>query len=197
MITLNPNIKAASRKDAFHIIEQLMLHNQPLDLFEAEKLYKYFMPKTKSKVAKSAIEWCAKAVSKKDIHEMLRYLYSDGKRLMATDGHRLHVIETDLDEGYYCPHTFQKVDLDTSYPTIDRIIPDYKKLEFVDLSTIETKSGRYITKSINGVLFQEKYLFDASNNNDLINIAVNPECVNAAAYGESEFGFFVIMPTRE
>ena len=199
MIKLDHNIHAATRKDAFQIIEQSMIHNQPLDRIESEKLYKYFMPKTKAKKAKSAIEWCSKAVANnKEIREYLKYMYSNGSRLYACNGAAMHVIDTDLDAGYYCPHTFNKVDLDATYPDIDRVTPNFKDVESFHIASAETAAinDKCITQKFKNITINQDFIKNASNGSDYIELAIDPETPNSSVYGKNEFGYFVIMPTR-
>lgn len=199
---LHANIKAASRAEAFEIIQSCM--NDPDDYPKmsrkhTEMLYKYFMPKYKKRKAKSDLEWVAKAAAssdKKEIRRYFAYLYSDGNRICASNGYRLHITETDLPEGYYCPITFNPVDCDASYPEIDRIIPDNKKtstylIEDMDQISIDKK----IALGLNNQWFQEKYIKEACNNSDNICLSL-PMDKNTAAYGVSDFGEFVIMPMR-
>ena len=56
------------------------------------KLYAYFLPSV-TKI-KSPFDWCVKAHSNKDARYYLNHVYADGERTIATDGHRLHVLNT-------------------------------------------------------------------------------------------------------
>lgn len=120
------NIKKPSKKDCFYIIKDLI--NKGMDIDEnilehnLSGLYAFFLPPTPAK-PKTDQQWVSKAVPKKDIRHYLNYLYSDGSRLIGTDGHRLHVMHgTDLGKGFYNTELV-KLDVDATYPDIDRIIP--------------------------------------------------------------------------
>lgn len=75
----------------------------------------------------------AAAASGDHTREALTYVYSDGGRIMATDGHRLHVYapEECLPAGYYeiirktkTEVHLNSVELDLVYPDVDRVIPE-------------------------------------------------------------------------
>lgn len=84
----------------------------------------------------------AAAVSKDHTREALTHVYSDGTRIMATDGHRLHVYTPDegcLPAGYYdllkktkTEVHLNSVELDLVYPDVDRVIP--KAGNMIDIS---------------------------------------------------------------
>ena len=65
------------------------------------------------------------AVAKKDAREYLKYVFSDGKRIMASDGHRVHYGFSELEKGYYCPKTKLKIEDDAflgKFPDIDKVL---------------------------------------------------------------------------
>ena len=67
-------------------------------------------------------QWVGKARAKRDEpREYLRHYYSDGERLIATNGHRLHIAPTELAAGYYDRLLLPVEDLG-KYPQIDRIL---------------------------------------------------------------------------
>ena len=65
----------------------------------------------------STFKWVAKACAKPtDPRPILHYVYSDGARIMAADGHRMHAANADgLKAGYYTKHG-EPVDLDRPNP---------------------------------------------------------------------------------
>ena len=198
MITLNSNIDAFSKKDAFYVIEKLMKSDdKTITDVETEMLYKYFLPKLSKKKAKSAIHWVAMACSSpKDIRRYLTYMYSDGDYLVATDGHRLHMVETDLDEGYYCPNSFERVDLDDKYPDFNRVIPSYKTVQEYDLTKCESREHfKTIHIKVKDTWLNRDFLMPGCNGSQIANLAVTDD-TNSAVYGLSEYGQFVVMPTR-
>jgi hypothetical protein len=128
--------KKASKADALAAVRRIMeMLDQdcraPLsDISESDlvALYQQFMPAV-SKRPKDAFGWCALAVSHKGHHrvECMQYVYSDGSRLYATDGHRLHSGPTALAAGYYDPKTRVRLDFDAQYPDVCRVIDSAMK----------------------------------------------------------------------
>ena len=123
------------KKDRLQAIVRDMYEN---DLTDAERLdslallYTHFMPAAPAK-PKTLAQWIARAAAgSKDHRYMLQYVYADlsAGQLVATDGHRLHMMplpgEGFDQPGYYCPKTLEYlhgVEFAT-YPAFDRIIPD-------------------------------------------------------------------------
>ena len=101
--------------------QQILRWSETYDIpaAEAAPLYAYFMPPIPAK-AKTPEQWVAKAVAVKDPRGYLRFIYSDGTRLIATDGGRLHLIPTDRPAGYY-DKAMNPVDDQGTYPQIDRL----------------------------------------------------------------------------
>lgn len=90
-------------------------------------IYRYMMPARASKLRKNhtPYEWVAiAAANDKDKRKYLQWVYADGNRIMASDGHRLHILPDDRTPGYYCPRTQAKVhDSDWyPYPDVDLIV---------------------------------------------------------------------------
>lgn len=89
---------------------------------ELDQLILAHVPKTSK--PKTAIHWVAQAVGKKDHRKWLNYIYNDGTRYIASDGHRLHILHEASEPGYYCPNTLLPIDYDHPYcGFIDRAIP--------------------------------------------------------------------------
>ena len=208
---LNPTIKAASRREALDIILSVRPASGQTDTALApedwQRLLLFFGPKAPAK-AKTAAEWVAKAVGKKDKRDYLNYLYSDGSRLIATDGHRVHLsafTDGEFPAGYYCPRTLEPVDKTEEYAPIDRILSNVTGLsaeaEF-DLSACPTESingtARRIQQLAAGSVshwFQKEYLDQAANGEGRITAALSDrKGVAVAVAGSNEFGRFYIMP---
>ena len=86
------------------------------------KLYAFFMPPI-TKI-KSPFHWLVKARGDKDVRYYLNHVYSDGKRLISTDGHRAHVFNEKRPAGWYDDNEqlVHKPDWAT-YPDIDSVLP--------------------------------------------------------------------------
>jgi len=210
-ITLSPNLKQYSRKDAAELLRE-RIHQADddnsetvtLSRGEAERLYKQYLPKLPAR-AKTAEQWAAKAVTgARDCRYYLQYLYSDGENLIATDGHRLHRVKTtSYAPGFYCPKSFNPVDVDVKYPDCERFFQGEPVLRKYHLSNARRCVISYRGKdfqviklpSENGdVGLNAQYINDATNNNSTADLYIaSPK---EPVYGVSEFGEFVVMPMR-
>ena len=125
--TINLACTAGSRptKNQIWPIVKAMADSGALDdVRDGWKLYAHFMPAV-PKVPKTDFQWVASAAGRRDVRYYLNYVYCDGKRIIGTDGARLHIADNadGLAPGYYCPKTANKVDVDAQYPDVDRVIP--------------------------------------------------------------------------
>lgn len=94
-------------------------------------LFSFFTPKPAGKKEKTPLEWVNLAVSTEATRYYLCASYSDGEWLVATDGHRLHRIKTDLPEGYY-DKLGNAIDLDGTFSEYTRLFFETKdKLEVI------------------------------------------------------------------
>lgn len=101
----------------------------------------YFMPgkPTAKKATTDPWAWLALAINPKDVREYLQFIYVRAGVATATDGHRLHQVQIDAPDGYYCPRTFDRVHaLDWAhYPDVARVIPDTKTMESDTLARVD------------------------------------------------------------
>ena len=194
MIQINPHTKPANRNDAYAIVRGLV--EQSPESTDLQSLMLYFAPKAGGKV-NTAEQWVSTFAATKDIRDYLNYVYSDGTRLVATNGHILAWIPTSLPKGYYHAKTFDRVpDMDDiRYPDVSRVIPEIKG-EYIPMPEVETKvsdCGRYHYQTFGEAHFDAKYLA-------IIAKGGNPEVLlaspNDAMRGKTDMGEFVIMPKR-
>jgi len=85
-------------------------------------LYNYFIPALPKK-PKTSEGWVALAAADKYTHRTaLKYVYSSGEYIAATDGCRLHMYLTDkYSDGLY-DHMMSLVGTSISYPDIDKLL---------------------------------------------------------------------------
>lgn len=163
-------------------------------------IYAWFMPPIPAK-AKTPQDWVAKAMAKDDIRDYLNYLYSDGTRLIATDGHRLHLCPTDLPEGYY-DAAGTSCDVGFTFPDVDRVIPALDGL--LGLPVTESfpvevnKFDMHCYRLPDGPLVQKSYLDAAINRESTGTIYYSPDdngrAIRVHLGGDR---LAVIMPVRE
>jgi len=122
--------KDATKAICFNLVKWAASHEGVMVEEDLARLYRYFMPTSPAK-PKTDWSWVALAAGKKDVRFYLNYIYSDGKRLMATDGSRLHLVKTDKYEpGYYDRAGTKIHDIDWhTYPNVDRVIPNEELLD--------------------------------------------------------------------
>lgn len=192
-------ISAYSRKEAFACLYAAHERGATPTKEELQRLILHFAPSVPSK-PKTPEQWVARAVGIKDVRTYINYLYSDGVRLVATDGSRAHWCPTTLAQGYYEPRTLLPVALEDKYPDIDRVIPKEStrpvvlsgdtltgaKVQVVSLKLSRTT----LVAPFGTILFNTKYINDAA----LTVLRVSAQ--HDTALGESEFGGCVIMPLR-
>jgi hypothetical protein len=196
-ITLDNNIKAASRKDAFHIITMALNGKRELDPSSLESLYKFFMPKMPKKV-KTAEQWVGQAVGVKDVREFTHYIHVLDGVMYATDGHRIHFAPTELEDGTYHPVTMSPVKFTQTKPDLKRIIPTEGQLRTTQLASCEVvflEGSKLSHITIEDVRLNQKYVEQATNGEGCMHATFRGP--NDAIRGRSMFGEFVIMPMRK
>lgn len=210
LIKLNSYTKAASRKEAFAIIEKMMIERDSIDGIgnqDIEQVYRYFLPAV-PKSARTPANWIAKACSFKDARIFTAYLYATETRLCATDGHRLHFTDSfDRDEfpaGYFDPKGFAQVEQSYEYPNVERVIPKFNTRDFVavdfkdcEQQTISTKDGVRIPaiKVLDNWL-QLNYVVDATNGKDSF-LVQKPGDYSFIFRNDQFNGYAVIMPMKD
>jgi hypothetical protein len=197
MITLNPDIKKLNRKEAFSVVRESLETGEPMPNCALEALYKHFAP-SKPKNVKEPWQWVAKAVAKNDVRGMLCWLYSDGERLIGCDGHRLHIIPTDLPNGYYDPKTCDPVSFDMQYPDIDRVIPRdlIGPVYLEDHNQVDTICDVQAV-NINDVWFNQTYINDAVSFGETWAIASESDSSKLYASNDDGYQFVVMGLTRK
>jgi len=156
----------------------------------------------------NALKFVAKAVAKfkgQDQRDHLNNIYCDGLRIMATNGHRLHVYEQPepetppLDPGYYeilkntkTELRLLPVQIDQEYPDIMRIMPSNEGLEGFDAKSSLFGKFAQVIRSLNEGSINTDYFKAALEGTDI--------CMFKATDGASPIllkgGFLtaVIMP---
>jgi len=200
---LNNEIGAMKRSDIYEMIKSELTTGRKLnqaqvffDIDKIESVMKYFMPSIPKK-AKTSEQWCCKAVAKKDVRYYITQVYSDGHRLAGTDGHRIHYVPTTLEEGFYCPKSMIKTDMDAKFPDIDRIIdckrPELTELDVTKAPTKLTSENIEVIQIADKVWLQKQWLLEALNGETLVTLRHGLEWHTNVA-GETSRGQFIIMP---
>lgn len=94
------------------------------------ELGSFFIPTvSKARVTADALQWVAKACGVKDLRKYLNHVHVDGGKMVASDGHRLHVVYKDLEpleysEGFICKVSGRVIGDQGTFPNVERIIPN-------------------------------------------------------------------------
>lgn len=145
-------------------------------------LYRYFLPplpKGLKAAAKDKWKWVTLPVDPNEIRKYLRYVMADGKRICATDGHRVHCAPDDREPGLYCPVMGEKIfDLTPDankpgnhpgrYPDVDRVMPQVKtglyektRIEPLDI-TMNRHRDRVTSANGEEMLIDRQYWLEAT-----------------------------------
>lgn len=89
----------------------------------------YFIPTiSKAKNTPDALQWVAKACGVKDLRKYLNHVHVDASKMVASDGHRLHIVykareDLEYPEGFICRITGKGIGEQGTFPDVGRIIP--------------------------------------------------------------------------
>jgi len=121
---------AGNKEKAFQSVRNLIKNlseEQVRDLQDdLARIYAYFIPPV-PKVPKKVFDWAAKAVDPKSPkNESIRYVYVNGRRIIGTDGFRIHVApnKEGLEDGFYNRNGEKVYERDIfTFPAYESIIP--------------------------------------------------------------------------
>lgn len=168
--------------------------------FEIDAFLQHFAPPS-PKTPKTAFDWVAKAVADdRDIRVYLRYVHVENGVAVATDGGRLHFSDVDLPDGYYDARTglATTVNEGFKYPDWRRSLQGKSSAEKCTqwenaLSTNAKKPEPLIL--IDSFSFLKTYLDAALATKE--NTLIFGTGVMARAYGENQFGTFLVACRRD
>jgi len=170
---LSADSKKPAKTDAFNQLKRVIELSGDSAALELADLYAFFTP-TISK-PKTLFQWAVKAHGIKDVRHYINFVYSDGKRLLSTDGHRAHIVDDVISPiGFYSNNGALVHDNDYGeFPNIDKIMPDINDMRPINLSDMElididshakATQAYKLTKDIG---FNAKYLREALSFGDM------------------------------
>ena len=194
-------MKKPSRIDVYSQLITVIEAGDVNDQFLAS-IYAFFLPPLAAK--KVPEQWVALAMAKNDVRYYLNFVYSDGKRLVATDGHRLHVLKTNqYPPGYYDQQLVKIHGPEyAKYPDIDRVIPKDGKVHQVNLSDLKVRSTSFEGKPVptvrlpGKVWVERRYLLDTLNGEKDFTVEITTPR-NAVRIPITDDRFAVIMSPRK
>lgn len=203
--------KKPNKADAFDLLAELA---QELDPEKGSKVYNilgsltvYFRP-TLPKKPKTAWQWVAKAAAKQDVRYYLNHVYVERDRIIATDGHRLHMASNDdkLPDGFYCPKTMilQHEPDYAKFPDVDRVLHGDGTKYAGQLDSLDGVNVRPAVKDVNYSAYtfnddqtqgaQVRYLNDAMCYGDSkLHI---PAEIYTSLLVKNDIGLAIVMPMK-
>lgn len=201
----NANLKC-NKKDAYLILLDTINNGGTLSELDAAKLYKYFAPATPKK-AKTAFDYVARGVGKKDVRYYLNHINVKDGTLSATNGHVLFQCDTTLADGFY---NNLQVPLDNTgnaigvFPDVERIKPSGSKTSINILNDVENLEVRLfegrdiiIIKTDSGETAFDKGYYDSALN-DVVNpnISINGEYLTVEGSVDGVNTYALVMAVR-
>jgi hypothetical protein len=155
-----------------------------------------FDPKSQ-KAASDLRYWVAQAVSKDDTRPHLHNVRCEPGKLIATDGHRLHIAEDDTNStytGFLEPITLTPfIDPDTQFPPygdIEKIAPPATKI--VSFDDFEPMAKDIV--KLGEVFFERRYIKEAFAGSETMKVSESGPLDVARFEGENRTA--LIMPRR-
>ena len=175
-------IKRPKKAEAFSLVAKLH-EGRKLTAYETSLLVNYFSPPLPV-MAKTALQYVAKAVDPEHKLENMRYVHVADGLAYATDGTRMHWAPVNLENGAYSAKTcaaVEGVDSDATVTTIRMLIDDpgapvgAGKLETAKLVTLKPTwiHGETVVKLDYGAHIQLPYLLDAINREKMFEYTVH------------------------
>ena len=192
---LSPTIARPNKKQAFELIKNLISETELTA--ELESLYKFFLPTLPTK-PKTPEQWVGKVPAKnqKDVRYYIHNIYVENGRMAGTDGHRLHMTDTNLEDGFYDFNSLDPISETAKYPNIDRVIPNHKKSDQVTVSSLKSKileSGLEVMELFETHI-QADYFREACAGFDVVTVEHGTK--NESILIKHAFGSAVVMPIR-
>lgn len=173
-------------------------------------LYKEYLPTTGKTKAKTFNQWLSKAINNKDVRQYLLHIAVLRGNVIATDGHRLHMVPNvgELSEGYYDANMTRLDDKALGYdvsrfPNYERVIPNVNKdytgyvinLDDCEVYPHDKKVVYKIVFDDKVVHLNKRYLDDAVNMNREVELYIKDEVSPVVILNSFEEGSVaVVMP---
>lgn len=118
---LATTVKKPKKDDAYELICK-MVNGQELNDYQLAQLLAFFVTAVTITKIKNSFDWCAQAVNKDALkNPAMNYVYVKNGKAYATDGYRIHEIDTALTNGFYTTKG-QHIECDQAYPNTSVIM---------------------------------------------------------------------------
>jgi hypothetical protein len=184
-----------TKKELLTVIDELIEKGDPLDKKLVGLVWLYFEKNPSQKAASDLRYWVAQAVSKDDTRLPLHNVRCEPGKLIATDGHRLHIAEVDdvFTHGFFEPVTLTPIEFDEQFPPcgdIEKIaIPATKIVSFDDFEPV----AKDVVK-LGEVFFERRYIKEAFAGSETLRVSESGPRDVARFEGENRTA--LIMPRR-
>lgn len=205
-ISISKDAVKMSKAQAFELLTAIRSGHVATEV-ELDSAIMYFAPAA-PRVAKTPIEWVAKACAKKDAREYMNdVLVSEGKAY-GSDGHRVHFASVDLADGMYCATTLRKKDSEVD-ATFLRNMHRFEYMHSVNIEATEHLKSIPATPTMDGAKhigrvhygdltrpYNATYVSDAECGLPCLS-EINGMGMDHPCYiGTHDFGGFIIMARR-
>lgn len=115
-----------TKREIVEYVNELIDGDGPLDERLIGLIWLYFERRPTQRAAKDVRYWVAQAAYTGDDREWMRYVRAEPGKLVATDGHRMHVADAGdvVSTGFRDPTTMLPVDPgDITFPPYEQVIP--------------------------------------------------------------------------
>lgn len=205
-IELHPQASKMSKAEAYEMLLTLREGTHPSEI-DLDSAILYFAPAL-PRPAKTAMEWVARACAKKDMRIQLNHITVSGGTAYGTDGHRIHIADTDFADGVYCPKTMALADLDIDTQHLRNVVR-FQELHATHLTTTGTVVAMQSTPTLNdgkavarvhfGDLnhpYNAAYVADAECGLDVLSEVSFMGLKHPSLVGAHKFGKYIIVARR-
>jgi hypothetical protein len=181
-----------TKKELLAVIDEILESSDSYDPKLVGLVWLYFEKNPSQKAASDLRYWVAQAVSTDDTRP---YVRCELGKLIATDGHRLHIAEVSdvSEEGFLEPITLTPIEFDGKFPPYDQILdiapPATKIVSFDDFEPM----AKDIVK-LGDVVFERRYIKEAFAGSETMKVSEG-DPLNVARF-EGENRTALIMPRR-
>jgi hypothetical protein len=186
-----------TKKELLTVIDEILESSDSYDPKLVGLVWLYFEKNPSQKAASDLRYWVAQAVSKDDTKPHLHNVRCEPGKLIATDGHRLHIAEDDTNStytGFLEPITLTPfIDPDTQFPPygdIEKIAPPATKI--VSFDDFEPMAKDVV--KLGEVFFERRFIKEAFAGSETMKVSEG-DPLNVARF-EGENRTALIMPRR-
>jgi hypothetical protein len=184
-----------TKKELLTVIDEILESSESFDPKLVGLVWLYFEKNPSQKAANYPSWWVAQAVSKDETRPSLHNVRCEPGKLIATDGHRLHIATNQnvVSKGFLEPTTLTPIEFDEQFPPYDQILnsapPATKIVSFDDFEPV----AKDVVK-LGEVFFERRYIKEAFAGSETMRVSKSGPRDVARFEGENRTA--LIMPRR-